>query len=124
MKHVVVVVTETGGMDVVLRWPCLAPIGPRLERTLPMPKTPATGYTDPRAALAAAQEFETWLSRQENGERVEVAPALPPQAKEPIEIKPLVMEKPTEETKKVLAATTPAAVHRPAAKQRDLFDDL
>lgn len=70
MKKVVVFLhPDTATLEVALQWPFLSPIGPRLEKTLPMPDIPTRGYTDLAAALEAGRKFDDWLVRQENGER-------------------------------------------------------
>lgn len=125
MKHVVVYLQpDTCTLEIALLWPCLSPIGPRLEKTLPMPKLPTKGYTELAPALAAAQEFDQWLIRQDRGDRVEVAPPLPQQVKEVLEIKPLPPA-PTPPPPLPPEVKKPAPPPpKPKPKQDDLFSDL
>lgn len=70
MKHVVVFLhPDTVTLEIALQWPFLSPIGPRLEKAMPMPALETRGYTDVKKAMEAARIFDEWLTRQEAGER-------------------------------------------------------
>jgi len=137
MKHIIVYLNnETQKLDLALLWPFLAPIGPRLEKQLPMPQLAATGYDDIRLVMAVAQVFEHWLVCQ--SEEMSIDKYRPMALVIPSETKVSIVKEEKPETKEqvitvhqspykprppeLTGAEKRSALSDMPPKQKDLFD--